>query len=430
MIAKEEKVAYNNLAMNTENKLWNKNFTIITIGTVVSALGNAISSFSIGLIVLGYTQSTFLFALFMVVYNLPKVIMPLIAGPYMDRFSRIKVIYMLDFLSATIYFVIFLLLYHDMFLYSPFLVMAFLIGSIDSVYQVAYDSVYPTLVSEENYRKAYSISSVIYPLTSVMVLVAAFLYDQAGLDGLVWLFLFNAASFTVAALFETQLRAPETQIVAGGEKFSLRSYGQQLREGLVYINSEKGLKVITAYFFPSMFAFAASAVVVLPHFMAHEELRMTWYVYVMGGGVLGRILGGTIQYHYKYPSKTRFAVCLGVYLLISLLEGTYLFFPAMAMVGINIVSGMMAVTAMNIRTTATQSYVPNDLRGRFNGTFQMVCTLGTVLGQLVAGAMGDYVSGRIVLAAFMGINLIATLAIIVPGHRHVKAIFNRDIESA
>ena len=85
---------------NGKNKLWTKNFTIITLGTVVSMLGNAISGFAIGLLVLDYTQSTFLFALFMVVYNLPKIIMPLVAGPYLDRFSRAKVIYTLDFISA------------------------------------------------------------------------------------------------------------------------------------------------------------------------------------------------------------------------------------------------------------------------------------------------------------------------------------------
>ena len=36
-------------------KLWTKNFTIITMGTVVSMLGNAVAGFAIGLMVLDYT---------------------------------------------------------------------------------------------------------------------------------------------------------------------------------------------------------------------------------------------------------------------------------------------------------------------------------------------------------------------------------------
>ena len=72
--------------------LWTKNFTIITLGTVVSMLGNAVSGFAIGLLVLDYTGSTLLYAVFSVSYNLPKIIMPTLAGPYIDRFSRAKVI--------------------------------------------------------------------------------------------------------------------------------------------------------------------------------------------------------------------------------------------------------------------------------------------------------------------------------------------------
>ena len=71
-----------------ENKkkptLWTKNFTILSLGTVVSTLGNAVAGFAISLIVLDYTGSTLLYAVFAVVYNLPKVIMPFLAGPYLD----------------------------------------------------------------------------------------------------------------------------------------------------------------------------------------------------------------------------------------------------------------------------------------------------------------------------------------------------------
>ena len=65
------------------------------------------------------------------------------------------------------------------------------------MYQVAYDSLYPTLISPGNLMRAYSISSMIAPVSMVMVPVAAYLYEVMGrLDPL---FLFNALSFLVAA---------------------------------------------------------------------------------------------------------------------------------------------------------------------------------------------------------------------------------------
>ena len=93
-----------------QEKLWNKNFTLIIAGTIVSMLGNSISGFAIALLVLDNTASTFLYALFMVIYNAPKLIIPIFAGPYLDRYSRRKMIYILDYLSAALYLMIFFLL--------------------------------------------------------------------------------------------------------------------------------------------------------------------------------------------------------------------------------------------------------------------------------------------------------------------------------
>ena len=93
-----------------KNKLWTRDFTILTLGTVVSMLGNAVAGFAIGLLVLDKTDSVLLYALFMTCYSIPRIILPMIAGPYLDRFSRKRVIYSLDFLSAALYIVFFVLL--------------------------------------------------------------------------------------------------------------------------------------------------------------------------------------------------------------------------------------------------------------------------------------------------------------------------------
>lgn len=83
--------------------LWTYDFTVITIGSFVSLVGNALSNFALSLLVLDYTGSTFLYMLFQVSFQLPIMICPVLAGPWLDRVSRKKVIYALDFLSAGIY---------------------------------------------------------------------------------------------------------------------------------------------------------------------------------------------------------------------------------------------------------------------------------------------------------------------------------------
>ena len=59
-----------------QQKLWTRDFTIITVGTIVSMLGSALTGFAVGLLVLDYTGSTFLYAVYIVAFNAPKVFMP------------------------------------------------------------------------------------------------------------------------------------------------------------------------------------------------------------------------------------------------------------------------------------------------------------------------------------------------------------------
>ena len=68
--------------------LWTYDFTVITIGSFVSLVGNALSNFALSLLVLDYTGSTFLYMLFSVSFQLPMMICPVVAGPWLDRVSR------------------------------------------------------------------------------------------------------------------------------------------------------------------------------------------------------------------------------------------------------------------------------------------------------------------------------------------------------
>lgn len=60
--------------------LWSRDFTIITLGSVVSMVGGTLSGFAISIMVLDYTGSTFLYALFNIAFQLPMLVCPLLAG--------------------------------------------------------------------------------------------------------------------------------------------------------------------------------------------------------------------------------------------------------------------------------------------------------------------------------------------------------------
>ena len=151
------------------------------------------------------------------------------------------------------------------------------------------------------------------------------------------------------------------------------------------------------------------------------------YTFVMGAATAGRLIGGYLQYRFRYPVERKFAIAMFVYLALSVMEGVYLFLPFAGMLALNFLSGLFGVTSYNIRISSTQNYVPDDKRGRFNGIFQMLNVLGGVFGQLIAGAAGDFLPLRGLVAGAMAVNLAAALVIMLPNREAVKRIYNVDI---
>ncbi len=404
--------------------LWTRNFTILTLGTVVSMLGNAISGFALSLLVLDYTGSTLLYAVYMIVCNVPKVIVPSIAGPYLDRFSRTKVIWGLDYISAALYLFLYFLLGSGIFNYVLLLALCAVIGTIDGIYRVAYDSLYPMLIAEGNYAKAYSISSLLHPLSALMLPIASWFYENVGL---LPLFIFNAITFAIAATFETQIRVKEEQVSDEKTKYSLKRYKDDFVQGISYLKKEKGLLFITAYFMVSTMVGSANSTLTLPYFKATENLGATIYTGVTSCAVIGRLIGGVIHYRFRYPTEKKFAIAFFVYIVSAVIDGGYLFTPVIIMMITQFISGLICVTSFNIRISSTQNYVPNEMRGRYNGTYQMLTTVGSIIGQLSAGVLGEVFPYRAVMVAMNLFALVAAVAIMYPGRDHVKRIYNVDI---
>lgn len=414
-------------------KLWTYDFTVITLGSVVSMVGSTLSGFAISLLVLDYTGSTFLYMLFNVCYQLPLLFMPLIAGPYLDRMSRKKVIYWLDFLSAGLFFLMFLVLRAGWFSYLFLLASNTFYGAINSVYAVAYDSFYPNLITEGNSQRAYAVSSMLWPLASIMMPVAAAVYEALG--SAVPIFAANAACFFLAACFERTIRCRETHMASAPPPDSvgkLRQYARDFREGLAYIRGEKGLLCIALYFTALNLCSGADNLI-LPFFRSHPQRFAAWpvaavtlYAIVSNFEVAGRLVGGMVQYKVRIPPERKFLAALAAYAAIDAIGSLRLFLPIPLMAAAFFVQGMLGVTSYTIRTTATQAYVPDTMRARFNGAFQMMTSLGTVAGSLLVGALAEVFPERAVIVGIYAVVLLSVYLFIYRGRAHVADVYNRE----
>ena len=83
------------------------------------------------------------------------------------------------------------------------------------------------------------------------------------------------------------------------------------------------------------------------------------------------------------------------------------------------------MTGYTIRVSATQSYVPDEKKGRFNGAFSMLMTLGTLVGEFASGALSKVVPERIILMSAMLLCAVCAAIFIGGGKKHVAMIYNR-----
>ncbi len=424
-----------NKSEKAKNPLWTKNFTIITLGSVISMMGSALAGFAMSLLVLDYTGSTFLFALYNFIYLLPSVVMPLISGPFLDRFSRRKTIYTLDFLASAVYVILALILHTGYFNFAFLATGCFILGTLDSMYTVAYQSFYPLLIAEGNYSKAYSTASVLETMCALMVPVSALIYNKVGV---VPLFLCNAVTYLIAAIMETKIDADEKYIQIQKEslaeinrdtssfKGTVAQLYRDFKEGLSYLVGEKGLFAIACYFAVSSFAGGGSETILLPFFNGAYDNGEYIYMLVTGMMSAGRFIGGTIHYKVQIPTYAKFTIAMVVYVTISALESFYLYTPIWCMMIIGLIIGMLGVTSYNIRVSATQKYVPDEKKGRFNSVFMVINTVGMLIGQLVAGALAEIISPRLVISIYMIICIFAALIFIGGNKKHVSTIYNNQ----
>lgn len=408
-----------------QNKLWTKDFTTITLGSMVSLLGNSVAGFAMSLFVLDYKESTLLYAIYIFLYTLPQIAAPIISGPLMDRFSRRRTIYTLDFCSTFLYLCLGSLILFDAFNFAVFAVATFFIGTINSVYMVAFESFYPMLITEGNYSKAYSISGTLHTMTFFMLPLAALAYNAFGLAPLL---IANSVFFLIAAIAETKI----SDIEAGNSTVKVSDYGTKsyisdMKEGINYLISEKGILAITLYFMVISFAGGAAQVITLPWFNGNFENGEYTYMFVSIFSVIGRSLGGLIHYKVKLPAEKKFGIALFVYVSIALIEAFYLYTPVIIMQAGSFLMGILSVTSYNIRISSTQSYIPNEIKGRFNGAFFMLNTVGTLSGELVAGLLSEFIPMRATLTVFLLFSAVSALIIIGGNKKHVAPIYNRNV---
>lgn len=404
-----------------KNTLWTKNFTIITLGTVISAIGGVAMGFALGFVVFDNTGSTLMMALFAAASSLPGIILPVLLSPYLDNFRRKPVIVGLDYLSAVIYLLFGLYLLKHSFSLPLYLLFSLACGSIGSVYNLAYESLYPNLIPEGFAQKGYTVSGMLYPtVTMVMTPVASILYTRLGLGVLC---IGEGLLLAAAASVETQIRVEEH--TKPGGKFSFSDYIGDFKEGFRYLKKEKGLLRIYGYMPITQGISQATEPLIRAWFRTAPGLNLTMYALFTTAEFIGRSIGGLVHYKFEIPPEKRFSLAYLVYVTYNIMDTVLLWLGFPLMLVNRGICGFLGINSATLRASSVQNYLPDNMRAKVNAVFNMLYALVPTLLTLAVGALGEMMDYRLCVTLVSAAGLLPCYLIMWRGREDVKKVYNR-----
>lgn len=411
--------------------LWTRNFTIITLGTLISAIGGTAMNLALSLVVFDQTASTWLSGIFAAASLLPGMTLPLFLAPVLDRCNRKRVIVGLDYLMGTLYLVFLLVIRRIGFQYGAYVAFSFVGGCIGAVYSLTYECWYPDLIPRGMEQKGYAVSSMIYPLTTTLVTPwAALVYSRWGVEVI---FLAEGVLLLTAASFEACIRwkpAPREPAVRRPVLQRAGQYLHDMTEGFRYLKREAGIRNIYSYMALTNAAGNGSHLMIMAHFQSSSALTTTMYSLLTSAETIGRAVGAAVHYVFRIPRNQRYRLTVWVYVIYEICDGTLLFLVYPVMLVLRFLCGFLGVNTATLRSAAVQSYLPPDMRARVNGLIGVIMSMAVLAVQLLAGALGELLPYRYVTLLFAGTSFLGILWFII-GHREaVQKIYEFERENA
>jgi len=372
--------------------LWTRDFTLLIVATVMGAVGGIAGSFALSFLVFDETGSTLASALVLAIQVVPHFLLPLLAAPWMDRFPRKPVLVATDAMNGVLYMLGGLYLLKYPFTYVGYLLFSLLLSSLGALDSLAYQSIYPKLIPHGMETKGYTVSSMLYSVLQVLIMpVAAILLDTLGVAVILML----QGGLSVAAAFvESHIHLAEESRMAG-ERFSFRLWWSDLKETLLYLRKEEGLRGIYGYVSMSNGLAQAYYPLLIAFFRVTPGFTTVMYSLFSVAEFGGRTVGGLLRYFREIKPEKRFRMAFAIYRFYDLMDACLLWLPYPLMLVNRVFCGFLGVQSGTMREAAMQQYIPDEMRARLNAFLGMLMMGAGCVLTLIIGALGEVLDYRI-----------------------------------
>lgn len=404
-------------------KLVKKNIILLLTGKFVSVLGSQIYSFAISLYVLSITGSGLSFSLNLALSTLPRVIFGPISGVIADRVDRKKMVVAMDIISGLVIISLFALSITDELRLIYIYVTTFLLSTCSIFFNTPLIASYPNIVDDKNLTRINSLSQTIESTSSIAgPFIGGIVYAIINIK----MFLFiNGISFVISGISELFIDFKLNSDEEGLEDDKIESekvtFFIDLKKGLKYIATQKWLIVLSLFFVVLNMLLMMGIMVPIPYIV-----REIWgftsqqYGYLNSMFPVGILVGSLLLAVLPQKGKKfkRLMIFTMVFSLAVILVGIVVseaFFTLSNLQYLFILMGLYFIIAasaifINVPLEVTlQRLVPDDKRGRVEGSLGSLSEALSPIGVILAGVLVDLISPWILPIASGIIMLVLSL---------------------
>ncbi len=362
-------------------------FTKLWFAQLISTIGSSLTDLAAAIVVFRLTNSALAVGLILMASAVPSLVFGLLAGVFVDRFDRKKIMIWSDLLRAGLVALIPLAISFGV----AWLYVIILVNSaVAQFFDPAHESVIPEVADEEELAAAdafLSISS--FGSTAVGFAAAGLLATTASLD---FAFYLDAATFVLGALILASVRIGK--LVQEGDT-SVRAVFGNLKAGLAALRDTPILRATFLTSLPVFFSFGLWNVLLLP--FAIRALGASEFEYGLQEGLtsVGFVVGSLLMARFADRLREG-AWIVGSVLSMGLVGILYALSPTLfaglghaglIVVAILLVtlSGFLNAPSSIARRLLMQRNTPREMRGRIFSAFFVGRDVVFLLGMVAAG---------------------------------------------
>lgn len=391
-----------------EKTLFQRDFTMVVIGQIISLFGNEILRYALPLYLLNMTHSAALFGIVSACSFLPMMLLSPIGGIVADRVNKRNVMVILDFSTAALVLVLSILLGHVNLIALLITVLMLLYG-IQGAYQPTVQSSVPLLVNETNLMSGNAVISLVSSLAGLIgPVLGGILFAAWGIRPILTI---SIICFLISATMEIFIHIPhKKQDTNCG---ILKIVKNDMKESFAFIKKDQPVLGKVSILLAAINLIFSSLIIIGVPIIVNETLGFSQstgnrlYGYAQGslaaGGLIGGMLTGVIG---KKLSIQKSHILISLCTLTLLPIGLALALPIAPIVSYLIIiiscTTMMACsTVFSIEMiSCAQKMTPPHLLGKVMALITCLVMCAHPIGQLLYGALFEVMSDSIALLFF------------------------------